>query len=104
VSTQQTVRNALRAAGLLKRAPRETCTCKSYAFPHRLGGGKCRGDEAGPFCGCCGEPCEAENMDFGYGPLEAWGQRFTHRDVHLASTCCEAEVFADAALTKPYDE
>lgn len=88
---------------LMKRTAREVCTCKGYAFPHRLAGGACLGKQHGPFCGECGEPTEAVTRDFGYGALEAWGQRFTHTDLQTVSRCCDADLYADASLTTEYD-
>ena len=88
-----------------RRARRqETCHCAAYPFPHRAGSGPCVGDEPGPFCGCCGQPCGVHAEDYGVGEYEFWGQRGVHRDVQAVSGCCEAEVFEDAALTRPYKD
>lgn len=79
-----------------------TCACKAYTFPHREASGKCYAKQPGPYCGECGQPAEAKRMDFGYGVTEAWGVVSNHSDVQTVSTCCEAPVFEDANLTKPY--
>lgn len=80
----------------------ETCTCKSYPFPHRAGSGKCRADENGPFCGSCGEPCRPIDVDFGIGSYEYWGSKGVDINVQTVSDCCESSIFSDAALTKEY--
>jgi len=81
----------------------ETCTCKSYAFPHRIKSGACAAKQPGPYCGECGQPAEAKREDFGYGVTEFWGSVSNHRDVQTVSCCCEAPVFRDASLTEPYE-
>jgi len=43
-------------------------------------------------CDECGEACQATPVDFGIGPYEFWGDRGTHRDIHMLSPCCEAAV------------
>lgn len=86
----------------IARRTQETCTCKAYHFPHRSKSGHCHAKRHGPYCGECGEPAEPIRADFGYGALEAWGQRFTHTDVRTVSRCCEADLFDDASLTEPY--
>lgn len=79
------------------------CTCKAYSFPHRSGSGKCHADDDGPFCGTCGEPCSPVDFDFGIGSYEFWGQTGVDTNIQTVSDCCEAPLFADAALTKDYD-
>lgn len=93
---------AVGARPAAQRKP-EPCTCKAYSFPHRYAGGKCLSKHHGPFCGDCGQPAEAKREDFGYGALEAWGQRFTHRDVRTVSRCCEADLYENASLTIEYE-
>jgi hypothetical protein len=87
---------------IMKRA-KAVCTCSAYSFPHRATSGACHDDGSGCFCGSCGQPAEAVARDFGYGPLEAWGHCFTHRDERTVSRCCEADLFADASLNQPYE-
>ncbi len=86
------------------RPVQQTCRCKAYPFPHRAGSGVCRGDEPGPFCGSCGEPCEAETADFGVGEYEFWGFRGVDRNVQTVSSCCEADLYSDAELSVEYVE
>ena len=81
----------------------ETCTCKSYAFPHRVKSGACLAKQRGPYCGECGQPGEAKQEDFGYGLTEAWGHVTNHSDVQTVSRCCEAPMFLDASLNEPYE-
>lgn len=78
------------------------CKCRGYTFPHRPAGGKCLATERGPFCGDCGKPADATRQDFGYGVTEYWGSVSNHSDVRTVSRCCEADLFDDASLTKPY--
>lgn len=87
----------------IQKRTQDTCTCKSYGFPHRLASGKCHGAQSGPFCGDCGESAEPKSVDFGYGVTEYWGSVSTHRDVQIVSTCCEADLFEDASLTVNYE-
>lgn len=87
----------------LKPRKPEPCRCKAYPFPHREFSGKCFADSWGPYCGDCGRPCNTTTVDEGIGAYEYWGQKGV--DVRLAtvSTCCEAPVFSDAALTVEAD-
>lgn len=65
-----------------QRKPRtqETCTCKAYPFPHRLGGGECNREEvSGPYCRDCGSN-DVRMVDNGIGPFEYWGSRGVHHD------------------------
>lgn len=78
------------------------CTCRSYGFPHRLGGGRCFGKEPGTFCGACGEPAVPVRRDFGFGAYECHGSTGVHRDIRTVSECCEAELFDDASLKSEY--
>ncbi len=85
------------------RPVQQTCRCKAYPFPHRAGSGVCRGDEPGPFCGSCGEPCEANFVDNGIGWTEYWGSKSFHSQIDIESSCCGAEVFSDAELKINYE-
>lgn len=100
------VSNSLQSAPVVSqkkhRRIRPTCTCKAYPFPHRSGSGKCYGDDAGPFCGSCGEPCRPTDVDFGIGSYEYWGFKGVDTNVQTVSDCCEASLFSDASLTKEY--
>ncbi|HJV52820.1 MAG TPA: hypothetical protein VJ652_15235 [Noviherbaspirillum sp.] len=82
----------------------KNCTCKAYPFIHRAGGGKCHDDGSGCFCGSCGMPASPVRRDFGYGALEAWGNRFVHTDIQTVSECCEADLYADASLKTFYQD
>lgn len=86
-----------------KRRRQDTCRCKAYKFPHRLGSGKCVGDESGPFCGHCGMPCCATAVDNGIGAYEYWGQKGVHKQIDIESDCCNASVFENANLTINYE-
>jgi hypothetical protein len=102
------VRAAVAAAVAASRpAPQhktKPCTCKAYSFPHRAKSGRCYAAQPGPYCGECGQPCDAKREDFGHGVTEFWGHVSNHRDVHTVSCCCEAEVFSNASLTNPYHD
>ena len=43
-------------------------------------------------CDACGCGCSAKAIDMGIGSYEFWGARGVHRDIHMLSPCCEAEV------------
>ncbi len=43
-----------------------------------------------PYCSECNEPNDGENMDFGIGSYEFWGQRGCDTNIQFVSTCCEA--------------
>ena len=48
-----------------------TCNCKAYSFPHRLGSGKCNNTSlSGPLCGSCGCSCTPRVVDNGIGSYE----------------------------------
>ena len=63
----------------------DTCTCRAYRFPHRLGGGACkRRDPDAPYC----EECGAHDFtweDQGYGFFEYCGERGF--DEHWVKVC-----------------
>ena len=86
-----------------KKRVQENCHCKAYPFVHRLGSGKCWGNDSGPFCGCCGQPCSPRRVDNGIGAYEYWGCKGVHTQIDIESDCCDAAVFSDAALTKNYE-
>lgn len=87
-----------------------TCSCSSYAFPHRAGGGRCEcectwkraayhlvpGDrgpnrwEVTPLCAMCGQPAECVQRDFGIGAYEYWGSPGVDVNLQLVTECCEA--------------
>lgn len=73
--------------GLRANPVREVCQCQAYKWPHRKGSGQCLALEFGPFCGECGQPCEAQvvEADFNQG-------------LCVISSCHEAECFDDAEL------
>ncbi len=96
--------SALLQPVLRRRRVQETCSCAAYRFPHRAGSGTCRGDQPGPFCGSCGEPCDVTSVDFGIGAYEYWGSKGVDRNVQTVSDCCEATVFKDAALRREWEE
>lgn len=50
------------------------------------------GDMPHGFCSDCAKECIGTPRDFGIGPYEFWGERGVHKDVHIVSPCCEAEV------------
>jgi len=79
------------------------CTCKSYAFPHRPKSGRCMAGAGSLFCGACGDPCEANEVDQGIGAYEAWGRCGVDTCMATVSDCCEADVFENASLTIPYE-
>lgn len=55
-----------------KRFYEYTCTCEAYSFPHRFGGGKCKGlhlaEQAWPYSEHC-QHC-AENTRYGCAVVE----------------------------------
>ena len=70
---------------------KETCYCPAYSFPHRFGGGACSG--AQEICTACGNACQEVKVDFGIGPYEYGSICSVHVDIHMASDCCESEVY-----------
>lgn len=48
-----------------------------------------------PWCADCGEPCEAIDIDVGYGVTEYWGAVSNHEDWIVVSDCCEADLIHD---------
>jgi hypothetical protein len=80
----------------------DTCRCKAYKFPHRLGSGKCWGNHDGPFCECCGQPCKPVLSDVGIGHYEYWGQKCVDKQMVYTSDCCGSSVFVDVNLTTLY--
>lgn len=85
----------------MKRHP-HTCHCTSYPFPHRMGSGKCEAHPSDRLCSECGQPAEAETVDFGIGAYEFWGMRGVHRDVQTVSVCCGAGFMDNDAITGRY--
>lgn len=80
--------------GLTLARERDLCPgCVAYSHPHRRGGGRCLALHEGPFCFECGQPCSTTEVEVDDGQART-----------LVSLCCEAEVFADAARTKRYQE
>lgn len=85
------------------------CSCSSYAFPHRAGGGRCECEavwrrhyyhltpgDRGPdryelteVCAGCGQPAETKAMDFGIGSYEYWGCPGVDVDIQQVTECCE---------------
>ena len=47
------------------------------------------------WCAECGEPCEAIEIDEGYGVTEYWGAVSSHEDWVEVSDCCEADLIDD---------
>ena len=86
------------------------CSCSSYAFPHRAGGGRCECEatwtrsayhlvpgDRGPdrwtlteLCAACGQPSETTEMDFGIGSYEFWGAVGVDTNVQTVTVCCES--------------
>ena len=56
-----------------------------------------------PYCGDCGRECKAVVADFGIGTYEFQGS--VGHDVRKAvvSDCCDARVFEDEELNRPYE-
>lgn len=73
-----------------------TCYCSAYAFPHRAGGGKCRGPGE-LLCSACDEVAEGTFVDFGIGAYEYWGAEGVDRNVQWVSRCCEATLLKNTA-------
>ena len=69
----------------------ETCRCPAYPFPHRFSGGVCSG--AQEICSGCANACHEVKVDFGIGPYDYGGAPGVHVDIHLASDCCEVDVY-----------
>ena len=83
------------------------CYCSAYPWIHTVGIGKCdcsykRVYKHTPFrvihiydcgedlCEACGQPAETEEIDYGVGSYEFWGQLGTHTDWQEVTICCEA--------------
>jgi len=76
------------------RKSKVVCRCPSYPFPHRSGGGKCKGSLA-TFCSLCNQPvevCDLIELDMGIGPYEFWGYRGVHHDRAIVTSCCESPI------------
>ena len=69
----------------------ETCRCPAYTFPHRFGGGTCSGAQV--ICSSCANECREVKVDFGVGPYEYGSDHGVHTDIHMASDCCEVDVY-----------
>lgn len=69
---------------------KQTCSCSSYPFPHRAGGGKCARQGELYLCNNCDQPCDAVEVDFGIGPYEYWGSRGNDVRKEVVSSCCNA--------------
>ncbi|MGB1973333.1 MAG: hypothetical protein ACPHQD_04720 [Vibrio toranzoniae] len=54
-------------------------------------------------CGHCERACKGADVDFGNGPTEFWGQSSNDVCIQFVSSCCEHEMFYDAALTEPVE-
>lgn len=65
----------------LLASEQEVCRCLAYRWPHRRFSGRCYANGEPPFCGNCGQPSKL-------------GTRF--------STCCQAPLFSDPELHKPF--
>ena len=47
------------------------------------------------WCSCCEQACEGIEVDNGIGPYEFWGQKGTHKQIDIESTCCNAPLLDD---------
>lgn len=54
-----------------------------------------KGESLPYFCGACGEPCNAEFVDFGIGPYECHGHTGVDTRIEWVSDCCESDVYED---------
>lgn len=86
--------------------PKYICHCSSYAFPHRVGCGRCactyelpayryKPGDKGPgkvsdLCESCGQPADLVEMDFGIGAYEFWGSPGVDVNIQVVTACCEA--------------
>ena len=61
-------------------------------------------EEEAPYCGSCGQPCGTKRVDTGIGPYEYAGAPGYDRQEWDASACCEAVLYANAGLTKEYED
>lgn len=59
-------------------------------------------DDPAIYCQDCKNPCYEIVVDFGIGEYEFWGAPGYDSQEALVSHCCEAPVFLDETLTKPY--
>lgn len=78
------------------------CRCRAYTFPHRKYSGACLANEEGPFCGACGQACDAIWVEGG-GQYEFWGQVGNDNFEYPESSCCSDTVFNDASLKNEYE-
>ncbi len=54
------------------------------------------------YCTACDQECRAEEVDLGVGAYEYWGATGVHRDIHVLSDCCEADLSeVPPSLTEP---
>lgn len=66
------------------------CRCGGYRWPHRRGSKRCVANEAAPFCGLCGLPCDIARSGL-----------FKTGDP-ISSCCHSPDLYQDCELTRPY--
>lgn len=82
---------------------RPVCSCRAYPYPHHKGKGSCYASSEPPFCGDCGRPCTPVAWKESTHS-EAWGVRQLDHSEGVDSSCCHADLYEDAELTKKWSE